>query len=319
MVGHVDRARHRGRRTPDSAQLHRNRSVALRQLGRIPEALDAAERARTLDPDDARNELVRAEALLRGSGTRAVLSALASTRRARELDPGSVWAHVTEAKVQRRMAEFGRARAAYLEALRLAPDDPPALFGLATLDAERGRAVRASPVMGGMLQAVPNDPAALRAATSGARQALWLLTDLGCVLLLLANFVVVAMQELVPSRPLAAAGGVTVTVVAVGGVLMLLRWRLSRLSGPVRALLGANRHRFTFVTAPLRLAALAGGMLLINLGPYPPQVVEIVGPILFSVPLLTLLIRWRSRALREFFWFVRRCWFRLHRPPPSTS
>ncbi|GAB3971867.1 tetratricopeptide repeat protein [Plantactinospora veratri] len=186
---------------PASPQVQRNRSLALRQLGRIPEALTAAELARTLDPDDARSELARAEALLRGRGTRTVLAALAATRRARELDPQSVWAHVTEGRVQRRMAEFGRARAAYLEALRLAPDDPQALHALATLDSDRGRAVRAAPVMAGMLQTVPTDPVAIQAATRNARRALWLLTDLGCVVLLLVTLLVGTLQDVIdPDR-----------------------------------------------------------------------------------------------------------------------
>jgi len=194
------------RRAPADPQVHRKRSVALRELGRVSEALAAAEQARALDPHDARNEIVRAEALLRRRGTRAVLGALAAAVRARELDPQSVWAHLTEASVWRRMAEFGRARAAYQEALRLAPENPTALHGLATLDGARGRAVRAEAVLGGMLAAAPTDPAALRAARIGARQALWLLTDLGCLVLLVAAVLVGAAQEL-PTRFLAATVG----------------------------------------------------------------------------------------------------------------
>ncbi|MEN3608098.1 tetratricopeptide repeat protein [Plantactinospora sp. ZYX-F-223] len=301
------------RRTPESPQLQRNRSLALRQLGRIPEALAAAELARSLDPDDARNELARAEALLRGSGTRTVLAALAATRRARELDPESVWAHITEGKVQRRMAEFGRARAAYLEALRLAPDDPQALYGLATLDSDRGRAVRASPAMAGVLQTVPTDPVAIRAGTRNARRALWLLTDLGCVVLLVVAFVVGTLQEAIASRPLAAASGVLVALAGAAAVLALLRWRFNRLSAPIRALVLANRYRFSFVTAPLRLAALLLGMLLFTLGPHPPVAVVVVGTTAMVVPLLTLIIRWRSRAAVEVGLLVRRCWFRFRR------
>ncbi|ROT32694.1 lipopolysaccharide assembly protein LapB [Micromonospora sp. HM5-17] len=298
------------RRAPMDPQVHRKRSVALRELGRIPEAVAAAEQARTLDPDDARNEIVRAEALLRQTGTRAVLAALAATTRARELDPQSVWAHLTEASVQRRMAEFGRARAAYREALRLAPDNPTALHGLATLDSMRGRAVRADPALGGMLQVAPTDPAALRAATRGARQVLWLLTDLGCLLLLLAA-VVVGIAQSLPTRLVAAAVGLGVTGAATLGVLVLLWWRMRRLSAPIRTLIRTNLRRPTFVAAPLRLVALVLAMLLMNLGPNPPEVVEIVGPVLVATPMLTLLVRWRTRALRELGWFLRRWWFRL--------
>ncbi|MEQ4302400.1 hypothetical protein ABNF97_13555 [Plantactinospora sp. B6F1] len=299
--------------TPDSPWVQRNRSLALRQLGRIPEALAAAELARTLDPDDARNELARAEALLRGRGTRTVLAALGATRRARELDPESVSAHVAEGKVQRRMAEFGRARAAYLEALRLAPDDPQALHGLATLDSDRGRAVRASPAMAGMLRTVPTDPVAIRAATDNARRALWLLTDLGCALLLVVAFLVGTSQEAIGSRPLAAAGGVLVALAGAAAVLALLRWRFNRLTAPIRALILANRYRFSFVTAPLRLVALLLGMLLFTLGPHPPVPVVVVGTAAVVVPLLTLIVRWRSRAAVEVALLVRRCWFRLRR------
>ncbi|MEE6260889.1 tetratricopeptide repeat protein [Plantactinospora sonchi] len=316
MLGVLDMA---ARRAPDNPQIHRRRSTALRHLGRIPEALAAADQARTLAPDDARGELVRAEALLRQRGTRAVLAALASTTRARELDPESVWAHVTEGRVQRRMAEFGRARAAYLAALRLAPDNTQALYGLATLDAEWGRAVRAAPSMGGVLQAVPNDPVALRAATLGARQVLWLLTDLGCVLLLLATLLLGTALDLIPSRLLGSTVGVLITVAATTGVLVMLRWRLSRLSAPIRTLLRTNRRRFTFAVAPLRLGALAVGMLIASLGPYPPEAVEIVGAVLLTAPFVTLLVRWRTRAFQEFFRFVRRRWFRLRRRSSSPG
>ncbi|GIG86490.1 tetratricopeptide repeat protein [Plantactinospora endophytica] len=301
------------RRTPDNPQLQRNRSLALRHLGRIPEALAAAELARTLDPDDARNELARAEALLRGRGTRKVLAALAATRRARELDPASVWAHVAEGRVQRRMAEFGRARAAYLEALRLAPDDVSALYGLASLDSDRGRAVRASPAMAGVLQTVPDDPAAIRAGTVNAGRAIWLLTDLGCVVLLLVAFLVGMSQEAIASRPVAAAVGVLVALAGAAAVFALLRWRFRRLSAPTRALVRANRYRFSFVTAPLRLAAILLGMLLFTVGPYPPVAVVVVGTTALVVPLLTLIVRWRSRAAVEVGLLVRRAWFRLHR------
>ncbi|AVT37339.1 lipopolysaccharide assembly protein LapB [Plantactinospora sp. BB1] len=306
------------RSLPASPQVQRNRSLALRQLGRIPEALAAAELARTLDPDDARSELARAEALLCGRGTRTVLAALAATRRARELDPESVWAHVTEGRVQRRMAEFGRARAAYLEALRLAPDDPQALYQLATLDSDRGRAVRASPVMAGMLQTVPTDPVAIRAATGNARRALWLLTDLGCVVLLLVTLLVGTLQDVVDSRPLAAASGLLVVLAGAAGVFALLRWRFNRLSGPTRTLVLVNRYRFSFVTAPLRLVALLLGMLLITLDPHPPTAVEVVGGASLIVPLVTLIIRWRSRAAVEVGLLVRRCWFRLRRLNSGT-
>lgn len=306
-------------RTPDNPRIHGNRSVALRELGRIPEAVAAAELGRRLAPDNAEYELIRAEALLCQRGTRAVLAALAATRRARELDPEGVWARVTEARVQRRMAEFGRARTAYLEALRLAPDNPQALYGLATIDAERGRWVRGTPFLGGVLRAVPTAPGASRTAAVGARQTLWLLTDLGCVLLLLANLVVVAIAELLPSGPLAAALGLTVTVTAGAGVAVLLRWQLARLPAAVRATLRADRYRPGVVAAPLRLAALVVGASLISLGRYLPEAVEEVGSILFTVMLVTLLLRWWSRPVREFLWLVRRCWFRLHRRSSSPG
>lgn len=298
------------RRAPADPQVHRKRSVALRELGRVSEALAAAEQARALDPHDARNEIVRAEALLRRRGTRAVLGALAAAVRARELDPQSVWAHLTEASVWRRMAEFGRARAAYQAALRLAPENPTALHGLATLDGARGRAVRAEAVLGGMLAAAPTDPAALRAARIGARQALWLLTDLGCLVLLVAAVLVGAAQEL-PTRFLAATVGGAVTGVAALGVVLLLRWRMARLSGPIRSMLRANWRRPTFLAAPLRLVSLVLGMLLISLGPYPPEAVEIAGVVLVATPVATLLVRWRTRALLELVWLLRRGWFRL--------
>lgn len=301
------------RSTPDSAPLHRNRSQALLRLGRASEALAAADLARTLAPDDVRSELVRAEALLGVGGTAAILAAAAATARARQLAPDHVPAYLLEAKVQRRMAEFRRARAAYREALRLAPDDPAALYGLATLDSDRGAAVRAAPNLGGVLQAVPTDPAALAAATRNARRALWLLTDLGCVLLLGVAALVGLVSSEVSGRVVATLGGLAVAAGGTAAVLVLLRWRLSRLAGPTRTLLRANRAKFTFVTAPLRLAALIAAILLIVVAPYPPPWVEVVGALLLAVPFVTLLVRWRDRGVAEIYWLARRCWFRLRR------
>ena len=127
------------------------------------------------------------------------------------------------------------------------------------------------------------------------------------------------LQEQLSSRTAAAAGGLATAAVGTLAVLALLRWRLKRLSGPTRALIRANRYRFTFVTAPLRVGSLIAGTLLITLGPHPPTAVEIAGPILLAVPFMTLVVRWRRRLGSEMHWLARRWWFRLRRRPTSPA
>ena len=296
---------------PDAPAAHRVRSRALRLLGRHREAVVAAEHARALDPRDVQSEVARVNALLTLGGTRALLAAAAGAARARQLAPENVDVHLTEGDAQRRMAEFGRARAAYRRALRLDPNDRRALHALSTLDSERGRALRASPGLDDVLRAHPDDAAARYASIRSARRVLWLLTDLGCVLQFLVTIVVAMLVDGVPGRT-GPASGAAVLVLGTLGVTLLLRWRLGRLPATTRTLLRSYRFRFTFVTAPLRVVSLVAAALLMLAGRHLPAALEVVGSVLLVWPFLMLLLRARNWFAAEVFYLVRRCWFRLH-------
>lgn len=302
---------------PNDPGVHRQRARALRGLGQLREAVTAARTARALDPEDYRNELVLADALLAAGGTRNILSAAEATARARKQAPESVEAHLVEGDVQRRMAEFGRARTAYQRALALEPESPHALYRLGTLDATRGRALRASPALGGTLRAAPTDPDALHAATLGARRAFWLLTD-ACQLPLLAVAIFVSAWRSDHDGAGGVAVGLATVVAGVAGAVAFVRWRMSRLSAPIRTLVRTNLRRPTFALAPLRPLAMALGALVFAVDPDPSgeDGLAVAGIMLTMAPLVFLVVRTRDWLLAELYYLLRRVWFRLH---PGTS
>nr|MDT0658309.1 hypothetical protein [Micromonospora sp. DSM 115978] len=295
---------------PADPGTHRQRARALQGLGRARDAVIAAREAHRLDPQDFRNDVVLADALLDAGGTRNIVAAGAATARARRLAPEEVDAHLAEGDVQRRMAEFGRAGRAYRQALALEPESPRALYRLATLDSDRGRALRASPMLSGTLQAAPTDPAALVAATYGARRALWLLTDAGCVPLLIAAVFAAAWRDERAGPGWVAVLAVLVGVGVTGG---FLRWRLGRLAAPTRTLIRANLRRPTFLLAPLRLMAvvLGGLFLALDLAPGTDSGLGTAAIVLVMVPFLLLVLRVRNWLLNEAYYLLRRLWFRL--------
>lgn len=120
---------------PDRATTLGLRSDALLELGRFDEAADAAQRMVDLHPDLP--SYSRAAHLLWLQGD------LAGAREAWRLalaagDPGDpeplAWVHVQAADVARWAGDPLPASRGYGEALRLVPDYPPALVGLARLD-----------------------------------------------------------------------------------------------------------------------------------------------------------------------------------------
>ncbi|GAB2918218.1 hypothetical protein GCM10027280_01560 [Micromonospora polyrhachis] len=316
MLDAADRA---AAAAPGNPAAHRSRSVALRKLGRYAEALAAADQARSLAPDDAEAEIMRAYALLAIGGTRAVLAAAASTARARQLAPHDVDVHRAEGNAQRRMAEFGRARAAYERALAIAPGDPRTMRALAALDADRGRALRAAPTLGAALSASPNDPATLRTSILAARRMLWLLTDVACLLQILVTIAVAGLLENLDGWA-GTTSAAAVLVAGTLGVTLFLRWRLGRLPHATRTLLRTYRSQLNFVTGPLRVVSLAAAGLLMLVGGHLPTALEAIGSALAGWPLLLLLLRARNWFFGEVYYLARRCWFRLHpRPDPGVS
>jgi tetratricopeptide (TPR) repeat protein len=297
---------------PASAANHRQRARALVRLSRTREAVEAATEARRLDPHDVRGELVLADALLAAGGTRNIRAAAAATARARRLDPQDVDAHITDGHVQRRMAEFGRARAAYRRALAIEPENPSALYWLGSLDSDRGRALRAEPLLGDTLRAEPTDRAALHAATLGARRSIWLLTDFTCVLLLITVILVATWRDNVAGWA-GVAGALATVALGAGAATAFLRWRLRLLSGPTRTLIRANLRRFSFALAPLRPVSMAVGGLLVSLSPDPHSGTGLAGAAvpLTLWPMLLLMLRARNWLANELYFAVRRTWFRV--------
>ena len=297
--------------TPDEPAAHRMRARALIGLRRGAAARAAAERGRSLDPQNHNSELVLAGALLAAGGTRAVLAAADAVARAHRLAPESAGVYVTEGHVQHRLARFGRARAAFTQALRLEPENLSALHGLGRLDSFRGRLTRASSALGGSLSMAPDDPAVLKSARDAASRTLWLLTDAGClvlvVFLLLSNIPRSAL-----GGPAAVAGTLAVTLAGVVAAAGLVGWRLTRLSAASRTLLRASRWRFTFVVAWLRMVFLAVASVILAFGAQPtrsPAALQTVAYVLLTVSLVLLGLRIRSWLVWELAMLIVRSWF----------
>ncbi|MBO3738737.1 tetratricopeptide repeat protein [Actinoplanes flavus] len=284
---------------PADPAVHRQRATALLELGGTRAALDAATEARRLDPSDFRNEVTLAQALLAAGGTARIVAASAAAERARRLAPHEPVAHLVAGDALRRMADFRGARQAYRTALALDPEDADTLHRLGAVDADRGRALRSSALLGDTLRAAPHDPDVLRTATSAARRAWWLLTDAATVPLVAGVVVAAAGRDRV-----AGTVGVLLGVAAAGA---FLRWRLRRLAAATRTLIRRNLLRPAFAFAVLRLAAVTLSGLLIVVDP----ALRAVATPLTTIPVLLLMLRVRNRFAAEFSFLLRRCWFRL--------
>jgi tetratricopeptide (TPR) repeat protein len=304
---------------PADPAVHRQRSRALLELGRTRAAVDAALQACRLDPQNFHSELVLAQALLAAGGTGNIVAAAAAGDRARRLAPDDPLPHIMAGDVLRRMAEFRRARQAYRVAVALDPENPLALYRLAAVDSDRGRALSASGLLGDTLRAAPNDPDVARTATRGARRALWLLTDVATVPLVLAFVAAIACRT-----QLTGTAGVLLASVSVllgmGAAASFLRWRLGRLPAATRTLIRRNLWRVTFAAAMLRVVAIALGALLQAVDPVagPDSAVRAVAMPLMAVPLILLLLRARNWFAAEFYYLLRRFWFRLRMPRPGA-
>ncbi|GAA0463646.1 hypothetical protein Aca07nite_59790 [Actinoplanes capillaceus] len=298
---------------PADSAVHRQRAMALLELRRTRAALDAATEARRLGPHDFRNDVTLAEALLAAGGTARIVAAWAAADRARRLAPQEPIAHLVAGDALRRMADFRRARQAYRTALALDPESAITLHRLGAVDSDRGRALRSSALLGDSLRAAPHDPDVLRTATSGARRALWLLTDAATVPLVVAVVAAAACREQV-----AGSVGVLLAVVSlllgVAAAAAFLRWRWRRLAPATRTLIRRNLwRRVTFVFAVLRLAAIALSGLLTVVDPATGSGsgLRAVATPLTTVPLLLLMLRVRNWFAAEFYFLLRRRWFRL--------
>ncbi|MEU4619087.1 tetratricopeptide repeat protein [Actinoplanes sp. NPDC023801] len=299
---------------PDHPGAHRQHAMALMQTGHSDEAVRAAVIARDLAPLDPYSELALVYALLENGGTANIVAAGEAAARARQLAPDDPMVYVAEGDTHRRMARFEAARHAYEQALALVPDDPIALYSLAELDAGRGRALRAGPALAATLTAAPADATAAKLATRSARGALWLVTDVASLLLVIASAATTGVRLQV-AGPAGVAAGLVTALAGIGAAAMFLRWRLRMLSGPTRMLIRQNLHRPTFATAVLRLVVTAIAALLAATDPDPAgsggvKVFAIPGT---TLPFILLVLRARNWFAREAGWLVRRGWFGVAR------
>lgn len=305
-------AAHAAGLAPELPVAHRQLASLLIEAGRAREAVAGARTARELDPQDHRNELVMVYALLLAGGTRNITAAADAAARARRLAPEEPAVHVAEGDVQRRMARFGAARTAYERALALAPDDPAALYSLAEMDAGRGYAVSASPLLAASLAAAPTDEVVVRTATGSARAALWLLTDLPSLILIITSMAAAVLREEVDGP-----AGVGLALVAAGcgiaAAAAYLRSRIGALSGPTRMLIRQHLRRPTFAAAVLRVVVTAIAAVLFAVDPDPAGSggVKVFAMPAMAVPFILLLLRARNWFAREVSWLVRRGWFRM--------
>ena len=303
-------AAHAAALAPEFPLAHRQLAALLMDTGRARESLAAAHTARELDPEDHRNELVMVYALLAVGGTGNITAADRAAARARELAPEEPMVYVADGDVQRRMARFGAARTAYERALALAPDDPIALSSLAELDAGRGYALSASPLLAASLAAAPTDESVVLTATRSARAALWLLTDLASLILVATSLAAMVLRGQVDG-PAGVAAAVVTAGCGVAGAAAYLRWRLRALSGPTRALIRQNLRRPTFAAAVFRVVVTAAAAVLFAIDPDPAGAggVKVFAMPATSVPFLLLVLRARNWFAREVSWLVRRGWF----------
>ncbi|GAA3347182.1 hypothetical protein GCM10020358_60970 [Amorphoplanes nipponensis] len=282
--------------------------------GRAGEAIQAARAARDLAPVDQHGELILAYALLEAGGTGNIVAALEAAQRARRLAPDDPMVHVAEGDALRRTARFDAAREAYERALALAPDDAVALYSLAELDAGRGRALSAAPALAAVLAAEPADATVLRVATRSARGALWLVTDVASLLLVIAS-VATSLLRLGVDGPAGSAAGVATAVGGIGCAAAFLRWRLRALSRPTLTLIRQHLRRPTFAVAVLRLVATAVAALLFAVDPDPGGSggLKVFAMPATSLPFILLLLRARNWFAREVSWLLRRGWFGVAR------
>ncbi|GAA4955328.1 tetratricopeptide repeat protein [Actinoplanes utahensis] len=295
---------------PDHPIAHRQAALALMQTGRAKEAVQEATIARDLLPLDPYSEMALVYALLESGGTANIVAARKAAVRARNLAPDDPMTYVAEGDTHRRMARFDAARQSYEQALALAPDDPVALYSVAELDADRGRAFRAAPALAATLAATPADPNVVRVAARSARGALWLVTDVASLILVIASVTTTLLRAEV-AGPAGVAAGLAIAAGGIACAAAFLRWRLRALTGPTRMLIRQNLHRPAFALAVLRLAVTAIAALLFAVDPAPDVAggVKIFAMPATAVPFLLLLLRARNWFAIEANMLLRRGWF----------
>jgi choline-sulfatase len=140
---------------PANPELLRVKGSILLQRGDLAGARLALEKARGIDPTDARLHVELAN-LHRNLGDLAV--ALEEANEALRLDPKSVEGHVARGLALGALRREEDAAAAFREALQLSPDDADALFYLGAVELRAGRAGAAVRLLSRLVEEAPDYP-----------------------------------------------------------------------------------------------------------------------------------------------------------------
>jgi tetratricopeptide (TPR) repeat protein len=211
---------------PDREWAHRLRSIALRNMGRTPDAVAAAQEAVRLRSDIWQPRVVLAEALLAGGDQASAHAALSVVQDALAFAPEQSEVQVTAGRVRAALGERDAARGHYLAVLAAEPNHAVARNNLAVLDVRRGRATAAANQFASVLAADPMNPLFMRNSQAAATTWVGNVMMAGATLYLAAMFVGALPQP--EWLRLALAG-----LVAVGSVTTL-GYAYRRLSPVVR-------------------------------------------------------------------------------------
>lgn len=147
---------------PNEPYSYRLVTLVMLDAGWVDEAVGLAARAVQLDPGNAANHLALSRAWASSRRPGAVRAQLASAQQAVMLSPSSPDAHVQIGAALAADNDLDAARAAYLEALRLDPQNSAALNNLAVLDLRAGLTSSASRYIAAALAVAPQGTIARR-------------------------------------------------------------------------------------------------------------------------------------------------------------
>jgi tetratricopeptide (TPR) repeat protein len=189
---------------PGNEWAHRQRSFALRELGRPWEAVEAAREAQRLSPDSWQGRLQLVDALLACKNIDAAMNAWYVARDALAIAPDDPAVRATAGRVAMALGDDDAARTHFHAVLADHPDDAMARTCLAILDVRRGRGGAAARQFAAAAAADPTDP--LHVHNSRIAAVVWLgnLTILTATLYLLARISRVIPQPASHRAPLAA-------------------------------------------------------------------------------------------------------------------
>jgi len=249
---------------PESEWGHRLRSMALRNLGRVEEAVTAAETAVRLAPLVWQPHVNLVEALIKFPEPELRRRAYEAATTAVEIAPMVSSTHVTLGRVYMSIGEWDDASACFGRALALHPEDASAQTNNAILDLHRGRIAAAGRTLRAVAGAHPGVPTHLHNVTVVARHWWARLRDVGALICLVQLVLDVCTRT--GDGPLIGLG-LTVAYLVTVPILVarqpkamrpLVRAQM-RLHDPVNLLLGIAFVMVTWMTVATLGTDLSGG------------------------------------------------------------